>query len=158
MSGPAASDTRDGRDSRDSRGDILAGVHLRDDDLEPQTGLRFASTVFRICSVVILLLAMWQFADWWMDRPPGNVGLAVLVGDTIRLIVVAALLWAASNLAALFVKSHYDLRAARILVARQAYILRQMALSQGLVDVAPTGARREVDTEEMRIRARENRG
>jgi hypothetical protein len=132
--------------TRESRGDLLPGVHLRDDDLEPQSGLRFASTVFRICAVVILLLAIWQFADWWMDRPPGNVGLAVLVGESIRLVVVAALLWAASNLAALFVKSHYDLRATRILATRQEYVLRQVALAQGAIDSGRAGARRDEDT------------
>lgn len=129
----------------DGRGELLAGVHLRDDDLEPQAGLRFASTVFRICSVVILLLAIWQFADWWMNRPPGNVGLAVLVGESIRLVVLAALLWAASNLAALFVKSHYDLRATRILATRQEYVLRQLAVAQKAIDPGPSGARREED-------------
>ena len=78
---------------------VLAGVEVRDEDLEPQPGLHFVKIVFRVSAVVILLLALWQFADWWMDRPPGNIGMAVLVSDSIRLIVVAALLWAASSLA-----------------------------------------------------------
>ena len=128
-----------------ARGEVLPGVHVRDDDLPPQPGLRFASTVFRICSLVILLLAIWQFADWWMNRPPGNVGLAVIVGDSIRLVVVAALLWAASSLAGLFVVSHYDLRATRILVARQAHVLREMAAAQGVLRPGPTGAQRDED-------------
>lgn len=132
-------------DSRSERGDILPGVHLRDDDLEPQRGLRFTSTVFRICSIVILVLAIWQFADWWMDRPPGDVGLSILVSDTIRLIVLAALLWAASNLASLFVKSHYDLRATRILLTRVSHVVREVALAQGQLPPAGTGGQREQD-------------
>ena len=109
----------------------LRGVEVRDDDIEPQQGLHLAAVILRISSVVILLLALWQFADWWIDRPPGDVGLAVLVSDTIRLIVVAALLWAGSNLADLMIKSHYDLRASRILLARQTYMMRQMGIASG---------------------------
>ena len=116
---------------------MLAGVEVRDHDLEPQVGLRFIGAVIRVSSVVILLLALWQFVDWWMDRPPGNVGMAVLVSDTIRLIVVAALLWAASNLADLLVKSHYDIRAARILLARQTYMMQQMGIAAGTLPPAP---------------------
>lgn len=137
-------------DSRSDRGELLAGLHLRDDDLEPQPGLRFASTVFRVCSIVILVLALWQFADWWMDRPPGDVGLSILIADTIRLIVLAALLWAASTLAGLFVKSHYDLRATRILLTRLSYVVREMAAAQGHVSSRPAGAQRDEDAGALR--------
>lgn len=132
-------------DSRNDRSELLAGLHLRDDDLEPQPGLRFASTVFRLCSIVLLVLAIWQFADWWMDPPPGNVGLSILVSDTVRLVVLAALLWAASTLAGLFVKSHYDLRATRILLTRLSHVVREMAVAQGNLPSRPPGAQRDED-------------
>ena len=109
----------------------LAGVAVREEDVEPQPGLHVAGLVFRVCSVIILLLATWQFVDWWMDRPPGGVGIGVLVGDTIRLIVVAGMLWGASELADLFIKMHYDMRAGRILLARQTYMIRQMGIANG---------------------------
>lgn len=117
---------------------VLAGVEVRDADLAPQPGLHFISMVIRVSSVVILLLALWQFADWWLNRPPGDVGLAILVSDTIRLIVVAALLWAASNLAHLIVLSHYDLRASRILIARQTYMMEKMGITNGTLPPPPT--------------------
>ena len=110
---------------------MLAGVEVRDQDLEPQPGLHFVGIVFRVSAFVILALALWQFTDWWLDRPPNNVGMAVLVSDTIRLVVVSALLWAASNLADLLIKSHYDVRAARILLARQTYMMQQMGIASG---------------------------
>jgi hypothetical protein len=110
---------------------MLAGVEVREEDLEPQLGLHFVAIVFRVSSVVILLLALWQFTDWWIDRPPGGAGMAVLVSDTIRLIVVAALLWAAGNLADLLIKSHYDIRAGRILLARTTHMIQQMGVSNG---------------------------
>ena len=122
---------------------------MREEDLIPMPGLNFVALVFRISAIVILALAMWQFADWWTDRPPGDVGLAVLVADTIRLIVVSALLWAASHLAQLLIRSHYDLRASRILLSRQTYLLRQMALHAGAITAHDTkaGERRDTDAE-----------
>jgi hypothetical protein len=129
----------------------LAGVEVRDEDLEPQVGLHFIGIVFRVSSIVILLLALWQFADWWLDRPPGDVGLAVLVSDTIRLIVVAALLWAASNLADLLVKSHYDIRAGRILLARQTYMMQQMGIANGTLPATPPDTDRRGLTAEQSI-------
>lgn len=127
----------------------LAGVEVREEDLIPMPGLTFVALVFRISAIVILALAMWQFADWWTDRPPGDVGLSVLVGDTIRLIVVSALLWAASHLAQLLIRSHYDLRASRILLSRQTYLLRQMAVHAGAIARAEprTGERRDTGVE-----------
>jgi hypothetical protein len=116
---------------------VLAGVEVREEDLEPQKSLHFIAIVFRVSSVVILLLALWQFADWWMDPPPGGAGMAVLVADTIRLIVVSALLWAAGNLADLLVKSHYDIRAGRILLARTTHMIQQMAIANGNLSRAP---------------------
>ena len=125
---------------------VLAGVHVREEDLEPQQGLHIASRVFRVASVLILLLALGQFAAWWMDRPPENVGLGLLVGDTVRLIVFSALLWAAGDLATIVIKTHYDMRAARILLARQTYMMREMGTTRGeLSDPEPEGDRRAHD-------------
>jgi hypothetical protein len=143
-----AEDAQD-RHGTGRRGTILAGVEVRDEDLEPQPGLQFIGVVFRVSSVVILLLALWQFADWWLDRPPGNVGMTVLVADTIRLIVVSALLWAASNLADMMCKSHYDIRAGRILLARQTYMMQQMGIANGSLPASPPDhERRGVPAEE----------
>lgn len=130
---------------------VLAGVEVRDEDLEPQPGLHFVKIVFRVSAVVILLLALWQFADWWMDRPPGNIGMAVLVSDSIRLIVVAALLWAASSLADLIIKSHYDIRAGRILLARQTYMMHQIGIANGTLPSTPRDADRRGLTPEAAV-------
>ena len=122
---------------------VLAGVEVRDEDLEPQKGLHFTAIVFRISAVVIFLLAAWQFVAWWLDRPPGGVGIGLLVGDTIRLIVISGLLWAAGELASLLIATHYDVRAARILLARQTYMMRQFGLTQGSISRSePEGERR----------------
>ena len=126
---------------------MLAGIEVREEDLEPQKGLDVAGVVVRVSSVVVFVLAVAQFAIWWLDRPPGGAGMGLLVGDTIRLIVVAALLWAASDVTALLIKTHYDIRAARILLARQTYMMRNMGVASGELPVVeePVGARRAED-------------
>lgn len=113
----------------------IGGVVVREDDVEPMRGLRTMSWVFRGSATIIFLLAIYQFAAWFMDPPPGGVGMGVLVGDTIRLIVFAALLWAAGNIASLVIKIHYDVRAGRILLARQTHMMKQTGLAEGVLPV-----------------------
>jgi hypothetical protein len=47
-----------------------------------------------------------------------EISYGVLGGEAIRLVIVAGLLWAAGDLANLYVKSTYDIRETRILLAR----------------------------------------
>jgi hypothetical protein len=111
----------------------IEGVEVREEDLEPQRGLRTMAWVFRSSAAIIVLLALFQVGAWVMNPPPGGVGMGVLVGDTIRLIVFAALLFAAGNLAVLIIKIHYDVRAGRILLARQTHMMKQTGLAQGVL-------------------------
>lgn len=116
---------------------LISGVAVREDDLEEPIGLHITTILFRAASIIIFLLAIWQFIAWFRDPPPGGVGVGVLVGDTIRLIVFAGLLWAVGALSTMWVKTHHDIRAARILLARQTYMLRQMGVASGAVPVIP---------------------
>jgi hypothetical protein len=135
----------DGESASRTRRPVLAGVEVREDDLEPTKGLEVATAVLRVASVVVLLLALFQFGHWWFDRPPGGVGVGLLVGDTIRLIVFAALLWAGSDLASVMIKTHYDIRATRILTARQTYMLKQMGIANGSLPAVDDIANRRAD-------------
>jgi hypothetical protein len=136
----------DGDSASRARRPVLAGVDVREEDLEPTKGLEVATAVLRTAAAVVLLLALFQFGYWWTDRPPGGAGLGLLVGDTIRLIVFAALLWAGSDLASMMIKTHYDIRATRILAARQTYMLKQMGIANGsLPAVDDIGNRRAED-------------
>jgi hypothetical protein len=126
---------------------MIAGTEVREEDIESQKGLHIAVIVIRAAAVVILLLALVQFGVWWLDRPPGGVGVGLLIGDTIRLIVVACLLWAGGELATIMTRTQDDVRIARILLARQTYMMRQMGVKSG--DSRPStereGQRREDD-------------
>lgn len=130
MANPGVRDAAADAGSRHRR-PMLAGVEVREADLESTPGLHVATVVIRVASAVVLLLAVYQFVSFWRDPPPGGVGVPLLVSDTIRLIVFSALLWAGAELAEILIKSHYDLRATRILVARQTYMMRQMGIASG---------------------------
>lgn len=129
------------------RQSMIAGMDVREEDVESQKGLHIAVIVIRAAAVVILLLALVQFGAWWLDRPPGGVGVGLLVGDTIRLIVVASLLWAGGELAGIMTRTHDDVRIVRILLARQTHMMRQMGITTGGLrpSAAREGQRREDD-------------
>lgn len=126
---------------------MLAGVEVREEDLEPTKGLEVATTVVRVAAAVVLLLALFQFGYWWFDRPPGGVGMGLLIGDTIRLTVFSALLWAGADLAAVMIKTHYDIRATRILMARQTSMMKQMGMAKGALPPDEAGHRRADDAD-----------
>jgi hypothetical protein len=123
----------------------LAGIEVREDDVDPATTLHVAGKVFRVAAVIILLLATWQAYDWFSDPPMGGAGLSVIIGDTIRLVVVAVLLYGAADLADLIFKNFEENRAARILLARQTYLMREW--HDGSAGGGDASDRRDTDVE-----------
>ena len=101
----------------------IDGVPVREDDIEPVKGLRTIAVIFRGLSIILLLLMILQVFFAATSAVPLSPG--VVVADAVRLIIFAGLLWGAGDLAVLFVKSHYDLRATRILMARVAHSLER---------------------------------
>jgi hypothetical protein len=99
----------------------IEGVMVREDDIEPVKGLRTIAVIFRGLSIILLVLMVLQVLFAATSAVPLSPG--VVVADAVRLIIFAGLLWGAGDLAVLFVKSHYDLRATRILMARVAHAL-----------------------------------
>lgn len=135
---------------RDGQSALLAGIEVRDEDVEIKKSLHIAGVAFRIATVVIILLAGYEVFDWLRDPPPGGAGWSVLISDTVRLLVIAILLYGAADLADLMSKNHYEIRATRILLARQTYLLRQLGIASGTL--APTdieGDRRGLAPEEV---------
>lgn len=61
----------------------------------------------------------------------------MLLGESVRLLAFAGLLWGAADLALMLIQSHYDLRATRILLARQNALMERV-----------TGVRKEPGTRE----------
>jgi hypothetical protein len=108
-------------DRRDVEGrPILAGVKVRDSDIEPVKGIRTIAVLFRGMAILLLVLMILQVFFAVTSAVPISVG--VLLAESVRLIIFAGLLWGAGDLAVLWVKSHYDIRATRILIARQTHL------------------------------------
>ena len=92
-------------------------MRVRDADLEPYVGLRYLSKLFRMIAIVLVLMLVAEvvtgIARQGLDSVP------TLVSEVSRLIVLAGLLWGVGDLAVLLVDVGHDVRAVRILTARQ---------------------------------------
>ena len=107
---------------KEANGPKLVGVPVRDHDVEPVASLHWVAVLFRVMAGLLFLLMVAQIALGVSSAVEISYG--VLFAEAVRLLIFAGLLWGAAALADLFVKSHHDLRASRILLARIAYRLR----------------------------------
>ena len=106
---------------------------VRSSDLEPYVGLRYLSKLFKLMGVILGLLLLAEIITGFVSQ--GTAAVPTLLGEASRLIVLAGLLWGVGDLAILLIDVGHDVRAARILLARQTH-----ALTAGA-----TGRRVEVD-------------
>ena len=122
----------------------LVGIPVREEDIETVKGIRAVALLFRGMAVVLLLLAAVQVLSAVTSTVALSIG--VLVAEEVRLIIFAGLLWGLGDLAVLWVKSHHDIRATRILVARVAYMMRMQGEVAGTVRPASAGTRADRET------------
>jgi hypothetical protein len=95
---------------------------IRQSDLEPYVGLRYLSKLFKLMGVILGLLLIAEIVTGFLQQ--GSAAVATLLGEASRLIVLAGLLWGVGDLAILLIDVGHDVRAARILLARQNQVLR----------------------------------
>lgn len=89
---------------------------VRASDIEPYTGLRYLSKLFRFMSVILLVLLAAEVVTGLYSQ--GSAALPTLLGEASRLIVLAGVLWGTGDLAHLLIDIGHDVRASRIMVAR----------------------------------------
>ena len=89
---------------------------VRDEDLEPHEGLRYIARLFKVLSIVLILMLIFEVVIGLAQQ--GSESIPTLVVETTRLIVFAAFLWAAGDFALMIIESNHDLRATRILMGR----------------------------------------
>ena len=104
-----------GRDNGRRALDPLMGVRAA--DIEPYTGLRYLSKLFRMIAIVLVLMLVAEVVTGLARQ--GLDSVPTLVSEVSRLIVLAGLLWGVGDLAVLLVDVGHDVRAVRILTARQ---------------------------------------
>ena len=112
----------------DRLGDVLSPEgdeneipEIRQSDLEPYVGLRYLSKLFKLMGVVLALLLIAEVVTGMMAQ--GTAAVPTLLGEASRLVVLAGLLWGVGDLAILLIDVGHDVRAARILLARQSRAL-----------------------------------
>jgi hypothetical protein len=105
------------RADRSTNGTVIKEV--RADDLEPYTGLRYLSKLFRFMAIILLVLLVAEVVTG-IGRE-GRAAIPTLLGEVSKLIVLAGVLWGTGDLALLLVDVGHDVRAARILLARQTH-------------------------------------
>ena len=113
---------RGGAGDGDRRTEPAAEEHLppemdvRDEDMEPHEGLRYIARLFKILAILLILLLIGEVILGLVNR--GNEAIPTLLVEATRIVVFAALLWAAGDMALMLIESNHDLRATRILVGR----------------------------------------
>jgi hypothetical protein len=107
----------------------IAGVAVREEDIEPEKGIRAIAILFRGMAILLLFLMVMQVFFAVTSTVPLSVG--VVFADAVRLVIFAGLLWGGGNLAVLLIRSAHDLRATRILTARLVHMVRQIGVASG---------------------------
>lgn len=122
----------------------LVGVPVREDDVESVRLIRAVVYLFRGMAILLLLLAAVQIFSAVTSTVALSVG--VVAAEVVRLVIFAGLLWGGGDLAVLWIKSHYDIRATRILVARIAYMTRKIGEADGKLARADQTSRADRET------------
>jgi hypothetical protein len=118
---------RDTKPDHDDDHDRIKEV--RATDIEPYTGLRYLSKLFRFMAVILLVLLVAEVATGIYTQ--GAASVPTLLGEASRLIVLAGVLWGTGDLADLLIDVGHDVRASRILAARIAHAAKVAPLTIG---------------------------
>ena len=96
--------------------DTAIDAQVREEDMEPHAGLRYIAWLFKVLAILMVLVLIAELVIGLRSGTP--MAMTTLMVEATRLIVFAGFLWAAGDMALMFIESNHDLRATRILVGR----------------------------------------
>ncbi len=89
---------------------------IREDDIEPYTGLAWVGTVSKAAAIFLLVALLGQFVAGLREN--GVAELPFLLGETAQTFVLMIVLWGGGDLVKLLVDVGHDIRAQRIMLMR----------------------------------------
>ncbi len=96
--------------------DTPVDAQVREEDMEPHAGLLYIAWLFKVLAILMVLVLIAELVIGLRSGTP--MAMTTLMVEATRLVVFAAFLWAAGDMALMFIESNHDLRATRILVGR----------------------------------------
>ena len=127
----------EGGAERDRAAELPPAMRVREDDLEPHAGLRYIARLFKVLTLLLLLLLAAEIVLGLVNR--GQAAIPTLLVEATRLIVFAGLLWGAADMALMLIESNHDLRATRILVGRLNASVQRLERRVGVVEAGQPG-------------------
>lgn len=113
-------------DDRGERARLDPGS-IRAEDTEPYIGLQYVARLFKLAAMVVIVAAVAEIVagivvfstEGFGGEPLGMMGgILNLLVIVVRGVVLAAILWGASDLTLLFIDVGHDVRAQRVLLGR----------------------------------------
>lgn len=96
--------------------DAPPDARVREEDLEPHSGLRYVARLFKILAILLIVMLIAEIIIGLSQQ--GSAAIVTLLVEATRTIVFAGLLWGIGDLCLMLIESNHDLRATRILVGR----------------------------------------
>lgn len=90
--------------------------HVRTSDLEPYTALLYIGRLFKVLSILIVVALVGELVLGVILE--GSASLSTFLGEAVRLLALAGLLWAGGAIVRLMIDAGHDLRMSRILLGR----------------------------------------
>jgi hypothetical protein len=89
---------------------------VRTDDLEPYVTLRYIARLFKVLAILMVLMMIGEVVTGLVTE--AMAALPTLIAEVTRMLVLAAVMWAAGDITVLLIDLGHDIRVSRILLGR----------------------------------------
>lgn len=107
-------------------------ARVREEDLEPHSGLRYVARLFKVLAILLGIMLIAEIIIGLSQQ--GSEAIGTLLVQATQTIVFAGLLWGIGDIALMLIESNHDLRATRILIGRVNKNIQKLADDQAAAD------------------------